>query len=172
MRQPYGDFDEEVPRRPAANASDPTRRSDANHPPRITVVETDDAGEEGHRRKVKEADKVEVPPFPEINQLSPWRTNLMNNVAVASGNPDYSKVTLWLAETWSGANFQQLAFVTLDLKLASAMTTMIHKAGERAKRNRDRGNLKMEEASKTGVMAKGRQLVWTLLDSFLSLIHI
>ena len=38
VRQPYGDFDEEVPRRPAANASDPTIRSDASHPPRITAV--------------------------------------------------------------------------------------------------------------------------------------
>ena len=82
----------------------------------------------------------------------------MNNVAVASGNPDYSKVMLWLAETWSGSTFQQLgnsggvAFVTLDLKLASAMAVMIRKAGERAKRYRDRVNLKMEEASKTGVM--------------------
>ena len=96
----------------------------------------------------------------------------MNNVAVASGNPDYSKVTLWLAETWSGATFQQLgnsggvAFVTLDLKLASALAVMIHKAAEKAKRYRDRVNLKMEEASKTGIMIKGRQIVWMLLDSF------
>ena len=46
------------------------------------------------------------------------------------------------------------------------MTMMIHKAGVRAKRYRDRVNLNMEEALKTGVMIKGRQIVWMLLDSF------
>ena len=57
----------------------------------------------------------------------------MNSVAVASGNPDYSRVTFWLAETWTGKNIEELAisggpaFVTLDLKLASAMTNMMHK---------------------------------------------
>ena len=127
-----------------------------------------DEGEDKRRRKVKEADKVEVPPFPEINQLSPWRTKLMNNVAVASRNPDYSRVTQWLAETWSDTSFEQLGsssgmeLVTLDLKLASAMTAMMHTAGEKAKRFRDRVNLKMAG----GDIIKGRQIVWMLLDSF------
>ena len=64
----------------------------------------------------------------------------MNNVAVASGNPDYTRVTQWLAETWSDVTFEQLGsssgmvFVTLDLKLASAMTAMKHKAGEKISR--------------------------------------
>ena len=56
--------------------------------------------------------------------------------------------------------------MTLDLKLASAMTNMMHKGGERSKRFRDRVNLKMEEASKMGDIIKGRQIVWMLLDSF------
>ena len=96
----------------------------------------------------------------------------MNNVAVASGNPDCSRVTQWLAETWSSVTFDQLgsssglAFVTLDLKLASAMTAMMHKAGEKAKRLRDHVNLKMEDASMRGDIVKGRQIVWMLLDSF------
>ena len=78
----------------------------------------------------------------------------MNSVAVASGNPDYSRVTQWLAETWSNVTFDELgsssglAFVTLDLKLA------MHKAGEKAERFRDRVNLKMEDASKRVTSSK------------------
>ena len=130
------------------------------------------SNDEGHSHKIREADKVDVPPFPDITQIAPWRTKLMNSVAVASGNSDYYRVTLWLAETWSGKNLEELAdsggttFVMLDLKLASAMTTMMHKGGERSKRFRDRVNLKMEEASKMGDIIKGRQIVWMLLDSF------
>ena len=56
--------------------------------------------------------------------------------------------------------------MTLDLKLASVMTTMMHKAGEKAKRFRDRVNLKMKDASKRGDIIKGCQIVWMLLDSF------
>jgi len=128
--------------------------------------------DESYSRKIREADKIEVPPFPDITQIAPWRTKLMNSVAVASGNPDYYRVTIWLAESWSGKNLEELAssggsaFVTLDLKLASAMTNMMHKGGERSKRFRDRVNLKMEEASKKGDIIKGRQIVWMLLDSF------
>ena len=59
-----------------------------------------------------------------------------------------------------------MTFVTLDLTLASAMTAMMHKAGEKAKRLRNRANLKMEDASKRGDIIKGRQIVWMLLDSF------
>ena len=46
------------------------------------------------------------------------------------------------------------------------MTAMMQKAGDKAKRFRDRVNLKMEDASKRGDIIKGRQIVWMLLDSF------
>ena len=140
----------------------------AGRRPQNSGVPDDDS----YSRKIREADKIEVPPFPDITQIAPWRTKLMNSVAVASGNPDYYRVTIWLSESWSGKNFEELAnsggalFVTLDLKLASAMTNMMHKGGERSKRFRDRVNLKMEEASKGGNIIKGRQIVWMLLDSF------
>ena len=126
------------------------------------------------RRKIKEADKVEVPVFPDITKLNPWKSNLRRFILVAAGNPDYTRVLRWIDDTWKdGATFQELddpgghQFVMLDMKLANGMVTMMQKAGDRAKRFRDKVNLRMEEASRGGGnVLKGRQMVWMLLDLF------
>ena len=125
------------------------------------------------RRKIKEADKIEVPPFPEITKLLSWKTNLQRQVVTASGNPDYSMVASWIAAAWTGKTYEELddpggsLFVMLDMKLANCMVAMMNKAGERGKRFRDRVNLRMEEAARKGDnVIKGRQIVWMLLDSF------
>ena len=94
-------------------------------------------------------------------------------VNVAPGNPNYAKVTAWAAVAWNTNDVAVLddpgepRFVSLDMNLASAMLTMLEKSGEKGARLRDRVNLKMEEAAHLGKnVIKGRQIVWTLLDSF------
>ena len=94
----------------------------------------------------------------------------MNNVAVASGNPDYSRVTQWLAEAWSDVTFEQLgsssgmAYVTLDPKLASANDRDDAK-GRRQSKKISR-SCQFEDGRRRGDIIKGRQIVWMLLDSF------
>ena len=93
---------------------------------------------------------------------------------MAAGNPEYTKVLNWIDDAWKkGVTFEELddpgghQFVMLDMKLANGMVAMMHKAGDRAKRFRDKVNLRMEEASRGGGnVLKGRQMVWMLLDSF------
>ena len=117
---------------------------------------------------------MEVPAFPDITKLLPWKSNLRRLILVAAGNPDYTRVLRWIDDAWKvGATFEELddpgghQFVMLDMKLANGMVTMMHKAGDRAKRFRDKVNLRMEEASRGGGnVLKGRQMVWMLLDSF------
>jgi hypothetical protein len=122
--------------------------------------------------KIKELEKVAVPPFPNAITLYTWKTNLARAVVVAAGNPDYAKVTNWINKIWSSDTMEALddpgedVFVMLDFKLAEGMEHMLHKGGEKSKRVMKEVHLKMEEASRKGSILKGRQIAWMIAESF------
>ena len=118
-----------------------------------------------------------MPPYPEITKLIAWRASLQRAVALAARNPDFNKVNAWIKRGMDGSKtYEELddiggdEFVTLDMKLASGMTAMLAKSGERGKRVRDRVNLRLEDAARSdGKIIKGRQMVMFLMDSFRTL---
>ena len=57
---------------------------------------------EAETQKVRQADKVGVPPFPQITKLVAWKTNLQRHLILASGSPDFQKFSKWVSETWDG----------------------------------------------------------------------
>ena len=57
---------------------------------------------EAEAQKVRQADKVDVPPFPQITKLVAWKTNLQRNLIIASGSPDFQKFSKWVSEAWDG----------------------------------------------------------------------
>ena len=61
--------------------------------------------------------------------------------------------------------------MTLDMKLAQGMMIMANRAGDKAKRYRDKINLKTEEATRNATLVTGRQFVFMLLESFKTFDH-
>ncbi len=51
-----------------------------------------------HACKIKEADEVQVPDFPNLVSLPQWRAQLLDNLAQASGKPDDQVVMKWVQE--------------------------------------------------------------------------
>jgi hypothetical protein len=74
--------------------------------------------------KVKEAEKVVVPAYPNAVTLHIWKTHMVRAVRRASGNPRYQKVQDWISEAWQNATREELSdpggynMVMLDLKIA------------------------------------------------------
>jgi hypothetical protein len=142
------------------------RSSSPSHREHVRVVSSDNL-----RRK--EQEKVEVPAYPEITKLMTWKTSLARAVMIAANSPDAREVMRWISQTWAeGQTFDALGedeyhpFVTLDMKLAQGMMIMLNRAGEKASRIRDKVNLKAEEATRSGNLITGRQLVFMFLDSY------
>ena len=90
--------------------------------------------------KIREHDRVDVPPYPEITRLLAWRSSLQRSIVLASGNPDYDRVNAWIKCAMDGSkSYEELddiggnIFVTLDMKLANGVTNMLSKAGDEAR---------------------------------------
>ena len=123
--------------------------------------------------KHKELEKIDVPSYPEITKLITWKSSLTRAVVIAANNPDLQGVTKWIHAAWAeGQTYEALGslasnqYMTIDMKLAQGMMIMASRAGDKAKRFRDKTNLKTEEATRNATLVTGRQLVFMLLESF------
>jgi hypothetical protein len=121
--------------------------------------------------KVKEADKVQVPDFPNLASLPQWRALLLNNLVQASGRPDDMVVMKWVQEALGDSKtFEELSDVgdmsltQLDSKLCLAMTAMLTRAGVKAKDIRDKLNRHMLDNARKGQVMRGRQLAQLMLE--------
>jgi hypothetical protein len=92
---------------------------------------------------------------------------------VASENPDYLVITLWLGQALKKrASFAALSdsrgrsMVILEMKFSAGMCLMIAQAGEKSKELTHHVLYKLDEAMKKGDMLKGRQIVFLFLDNF------
>ena len=86
-----------------------------------------------------------MPPYPEITKLLTWRSGLIRAVIIAANSPDVQGVADWTDAMWAeGQTYEALGslashqYVTLDVKLAQGMMTMANRAGDKAKRYRDK----------------------------------
>jgi hypothetical protein len=156
---------------------EPFVQARGHSPPRRSEAE---GGFRGSFKKPrhKELEKVDVPPYPEITKLLTWRSGLIRAVIIAANSPDAQGVTDWIHATWAeGQTYEALGslasyqYVTLDMKLAQGMMNMASRAGDKAKRYRDKINLKIEEVTRHAILVTGSQLVFMLLESFKTFDH-
>ena len=113
--------------------------------------------------RVKEADSVKLPGWPQPETYRNWRIKVRDAVVAASAKPD--EAFKWISETWK--DNQTLAalekpsiFPTLDAKLLSALTNIL--TGDVA---RIIDTYKETEAA-AGRMVRGRQVLFKLHEYF------
>jgi hypothetical protein len=118
-----------------------------------------------HAYKIKEADEVHVPDFPNLVSLPQWRAQLLNNLAQASGRPDDQVVMKWVQEALNDLkSFDDLGEVgdmsltQLDSKLGLAMNAMLIRSGEKSRDIRDNLNRHMLDYARKGRVLRGRQI--------------
>ena len=117
------------------------------------------------RDKAKEASEIKLPGLPTANQFRGWKNTAYQNVNSASGRAD-DKTVAWLRATDDhlkcSDDFRdsQKRFARLDRLLASAVTKIAH--GELGRQITQ----KNEDALKEGRMARGRELLWLVLDYY------
>ena len=118
-------------------------------------------------RRVKEAEKVLVPDFPDVVNLPNYKVKVIQQVIAASGRRDVKKVTRWVQEVEkSSKGFKRLRksgrnFETLDMKLAASLSKTLK--GEFAR------SVAVKEARRLrdhGKPLNGRQLLWLIYDHF------
>ncbi len=123
--------------------------------------------------KVKEADKLHAPSFPTITNLGSWQSNLSQALVQTSGVRDVRIIIEWISAVWApGSKIEDFAtsggdaFVTLDVKLSSALQQIIAHGGHEAKDLKDLVNRKVDECMKKMSLITGRQIVFMLLENF------
>ncbi len=94
--------------------------------------------------KIKEADKLTAPAYPTITNLQSWQSNLTQALVQTSGVREVERVIYWITSVWAkDAKFEDFAtsggseFVTLDVKLSTAMQLIISHGGQDAKDLKD-----------------------------------
>jgi hypothetical protein len=140
---------------------------------RVTAPPVREPRVEDSTLKVKEADKLHAPAYPTITNLASWQSNLTQQLVQTSGVRDVQTIIEWITAVWTtGAKIEDFAdsggaaYVTLDVKLSTAMQLIISHGGQEAKELKDSINRKMDEALKKMMLLKGRQIVFMLLENF------
>ncbi len=132
----------------------------------------------GSKISRKEADKVVVPNWPRIHELEFWKAQVTSNIVAASGDLDHDVWTSWIAPTFKIspdidgelAGSGDVRFNSVDVKLASALMTMMQNGGDQAREVLNEARLRMAKGCRGGTptIMKGRQLLAMIVDSFRS----
>ena len=103
--------------------------------------------------KIKEADKLHAPPYPTITNIASWQSNLTQALVQTSGFRVVETIIEWITKVWTkGAKFEDFSssggpeFVTLDVKLSTAMQLIVSHGGQDAKELKDLINRKWTNA--------------------------
>ncbi len=123
-----------------------------------------DKTEKDDKPKVKEAEKISFPKFPQPESCRNWRLRVREAVVAASDRPD--DAFTWLSKVWEkDVKEEDLrdpeGFVTLDAKVLSAVTNILEGAFAR-----QIDTFKEREAN-GGRLVRGRQVLFKL-DNFFS----
>ena len=122
----------------------------------------------------KEAEKVNVPPWPKITKLDSWKMALTMNVTSASADPDIEVWVSWVACAFVvNPDLEFLAdsggerFAMMDIKLALSLQTMLRSAPD-AKDVVHDIQLHSERRQRENRLIKGREIIAIILQSFRS----
>ena len=126
----------------------------------------------------READKVTVPPFPKVLNLDAWKAATTTNVLAACADPHQEDWVRWLQEAYKpfpdieklndsgGVRYNSID--SIDVKLASAMISMLKGAGDGANDLSLDVNLKANAYIRGNqfTVIKGRQIIAMMMESF------
>ena len=140
-------------------------------------VANSDAGQDGKdwvtRISRKEHEKVTVKPWPKCQDLDVWRSNVVQAVCVASGDPDTAAWRRWLSPALlPSPDYAELAdssefrFQSIDSKLSIALQNMVDAAGETASEVKVRIRQRSQVLGKEGNFLMGREILAMVLDHF------
>ena len=128
--------------------------------------------------KLREADKIVVPPWPSVAGLKAWKTRVITNLFVACGDRDQKAWGDWISEAMiDNPDMDKLAriaeprFQSMDAKLSIALNGMLDNAGELANDVKQKLNLRTLETGASYDYVKGREILAMILSSFKTTTH-
>ena len=121
----------------------------------------------------KEHEKITVKPWPKCQDLDVWRSNVVQAVCVASGDPDTAAWRGWLTPAQlPDPDYAQLAdsgdfrFQSVDSKLSIALQNMVDAAGEVASEVKVRIRQRSQVLGKEGNFLMGKEIFAMVLAHF------
>ena len=140
-------------------------------------VANSDIGQDGKdwvtRISRKEHEKVSVKPWPKCQDLDVWRSNVVQSVCVASGDPDTAAWRRWLPPAllpdpdYAGlADSGDFRFQSIDSKLSMALQNMVDAAGETASEVKVQIRQRSQILGKEDNFLMGREILAMVLDHF------
>ena len=98
-----------------------------------TKAEASSSTTSSHKReKVREADKVSIPPWPSVAGLKSWKSRVITNIFVACGDQDQKAWGDWISEAKTDspdmdklAKITEHRFQSIDVKLSIALNAML-----------------------------------------------
>ena len=127
---------------------------------------------------LREAEKINLQPWPKTTELSSWKGSVVHEVCVASGDRNYEDWKAWLAPCLADqpdlealAKAPDVRFQSIDAKLSNALRKVIENAGEKSMQVKYDMSMKNQMYEKSGDFIKGRELFAMILISFKSPDH-
>ena len=127
---------------------------------------------------LREAEKINLQPWPKTTELSSWKGSVVHEVCVASGDRNYEDWKAWLAPCLADqpdldalAKAPEVRFQSIDAKLSNALRKVIENAGEKSMQVKYDLSMKNQMYGKSGDFIKGRELFAMILISFKSPDH-
>ena len=145
-------------------------------------VANSDIGQDGKdwvtRISRKEHEKVTIKPWPKCQDLDVWRSNVVQSVCVASGDPDTAAWRTWLSPALlpepdyaNLADSGEFRFQSIDSKLSIALQNMVDAAGETASEVKIRIRQRSQVLGKEGNFLMDREILAMILDHFRTTSH-
>ena len=126
----------------------------------------------------REAEKINLQPWPKTTELSSWKGSVVHEVCVASGDRHYEDWKAWLAPCLADqpdletlAKAPEVRFQSIDAKLSNALRKVIDNAGDKSMQVKYDMSMKNQMYGKSGDFIKGRELFAMILISFKSPDH-
>ena len=144
------------------------------------VIELENLEKDKSRSSVslREAEKINLQPWPKTTELSSWKGSVVHEVCVASGDRHYEDWKAWLAPCLADqpdldalAKAPEVRFQSIDAKLSNALRKVIDNAGDKSMQVKFDMSMKNQMYGKSGDFIKGRELFAMILISFKSPDH-
>eukprot|EP00435_Cladocopium_sp_Y103_P043617 s3693_g12.t1 len=126
----------------------------------------------------REAEKIVIQDWPRVDGVESWKSEVIHEVCIASGDDDHDEWKAWLAPCFVDTpdlvmlrRQSEKKFQSIDAKLAHGLRKMIDRAGNKADGLRAELRLKLNEYGRDGDYIKGRELLVMILSNFRSPDH-
>ena len=144
------------------------------------VIELENLEKDKSRSSVslREAEKINLQPWPKTTELSSWKGSVVHEVCIASGDRHHEDWKAWLAPCLASqpdldelAKTPEVRFQSIDAKLSNALRKVIDNAGDKSMQVKYEMSMKNQMYGKDGDFIKGRELFAMILISFKSPDH-